>query len=360
MPEDYHPAAWLLWLLAGSAAALLTRHPLYLLTALAAVGFLFAALLRRQHSLGPGAAAQARPRAWLPILKLALLLWLFTTLFNALTVHLGDRVLLRLPAAWPLIGGPITLEALTFGFVAGLSFVLLILVFSSFNSAVSPHTLLRLTPAFAYHVGVIVAIAISFIPQTLIAWQELNEAQQLRGQQRRGLADWRPLFISLLAAGLDRAIQLAESMDARGFGGAIAGQTPRQRVEMGLALAGSLLLLLIGLLLQAFAVSPAWPGSALLAAGGLLLTLILRRQGQRVRRSSYRRWLWRPRDSAVAGAAGLLLAALLLLAWLAPAALFYYPYPPYPLLPDFDPLIGLAFALLITPALLLPPPGPQP
>jgi len=353
--EAYHPATWLLWLLAGGSAALLTRNPLYLLTALIAVGFLFAALLRRQRGHDPGAAAHARPRAWLPILKLALILWLFTTLFNAFTVHLGDRVLLRLPAAWPLVGGPITLEALMFGFVTGLSFVLLILIFAAFNSAVSPHTLLRLTPAFAYHVAVIVAIAISFIPQTLIAWQELNEAQRLRGQQRRGLADWRPLFISLLAVGLDRAIQLAESMDARGFGGAIAGQTPRQRLHMGLTLAASLLLLLIGLLLRAFAAAPVWAGSASLGAGALLLALVLRRQGQRVRRSNYRRWLWRRRDSVAAAAAGLLLTLLLLLTWLAPRSLFYYPYPPYPLLPDFEPLLGIAFALLITPALLAPP-----
>ena len=35
-----------------------------------------------------------------------------SALFNALTVHIGDTELLRLPGWLPLLGGPVTLEAL--------------------------------------------------------------------------------------------------------------------------------------------------------------------------------------------------------------------------------------------------------
>ena len=176
-------------------------------------------------------------------------------------------------------------------------------VFAAFNSAIGPHTLLRLTPAFAYQAGVVLVIALSFVPQTLVAWQEIREAQRLRGHRLRTLADLRPLFVSLLGMGLDRAIQLAESMDARGFGGAMPGTSTTARRERLLVGGGSvlgLMLLLFGLILRSLGADGDWPGLALMAAGSVTLALALHRQGRRVRRSRYRRWQWRRRDTIAA------------------------------------------------------------
>ena len=53
-------------------------------------------------------------------------------------------------------------------------------------------------------------------------------------------------------------------------------------------------------------------------------------------------------------AAGLI--ALLALNLAPSNPLFYYPYPPYPLMPDFNPAIALLFALPLLPALALPKP----
>ena len=354
MPTGYHPYTWLMWLAASATAALLTRNPFYLAILIGAVSFVYAALTRHQKSSGVASSAETRTATWKPVLKLALFLMLFTVLFNALTVHHGQHVLFTLPAALPIIGGPITLEAVLYGVVIGLGFFALILVFTTFNSAVGPQTLLRLVPGFAHQAGVALTIAISFIPETLIAWREIREAQRLRGYRVRKLRDLQPLFVSLLGIGLDRAIQLAESMDARGFGGNLSAPGRNERLLTGVGTVAGLLLLLTGLLVRSFGLNPDWLGLVLLAGGAIILVITFRRQGQRLQRTNYRRWFWRQRDTIVFLVMSASLITLVALAAFFPKQLFYYPYPPYPLLPDFNPAWGLLFAMPLMPALLLP------
>jgi len=351
MAAGFHPYAWTLWLAASMAAVLLTRNPLYLFILLAALFFLYAALLRRAQRQ-PESMVGAQAWAWRRLVYLALILGGFSIIFNALTVHAGERALFALPDSWPVVGGPITWESIIYGFVTGLSFVSLILIFAIYNSVLGPQIILRMIPGFAYQAGMAVSIAISFAPQTLIAWGEIREAQRLRGRQGRGVRDLLPLFLSLLSHGLDRAIQLAESMEARGFGSRITPVSPHETwLIRGGAILG-LLALLAGLFVRAYG-SAARLGLGLLLLGGLLLAFSLWRSSRQVQRSRYRRWLWRPRDAVLMGGAGLLLAGVLLTAWLFPAALFYYPYPPYDLLPSFNPFLGLLFALPLLPALLM-------
>ena len=319
-----------------------------------ATGFVLATLTRYQESDGVASAAESRTATWAPVLKLALFLMLFTVLFNSLTVHHGNIVLFTLPEALPIIGGPITLEAILYGLVIGLGFFALILVFSTFNSAVGPQTLLRLIPGFAYQAGVALTVAISFIPETLIAWREIREAQRLRGYRVRKLRDLQPLFVSLLGIGLDRAIQLSESMDARGFGGNLDEPSRNERLLTGAGTVLGLLFLLAGLLARSFGFRPEWLGLGLLAGGAIILVFTFRSQGQRLRRTNYRRWFWRQRDTIVFSVMAVMLIALIALAVFLPRQLFYYPYPPFPLLPEFNPFIGFLFTLPFVPALLLP------
>ncbi len=357
MTHDFHPYAWTFWLVAGMAAALLTRNPFYLTILLIALGFLFAIIQKRSEHT-QGWMHDARSMSWKWFVQLALFLWGFTILFNAATVHAGSHALFSLPATWPVIGGPITLEAIIYGFVTGLNFVTLILLFAIFNSVLGPQTILRMVPGFAYQTGVAISIAISFAPQTLVAWREIREAQRLRGYRAQGLRGLLPLFVSLLSYGLDRAIQLAESMDARGFGGRLRPVSRRHRWMLRLSAILGLLLLLVGLAAKSYFRATPWFGLSLLLAGGILMGLSLWQTGKRVQRSRYRRWRWLPRDGILVGASGLLLGTVLLLAWFNPESLFYYPYPPYPILPDFNPLLGFLFVLPLLPGLLMPPPIP--
>jgi energy-coupling factor transport system permease protein len=193
------------------------------------------------------------------------------------------------------------------------------------------------------------------VPQMVASWQAIREAQQVRGHKVRGVRDVLPLVMPLLVTALERAMQLAESMEARGFGGQVVTAAPRQRTLNQLAL-----LFGLGALGAGFAGIGFWPdrrvvAGLLLGGGAILLLWSFWDQGRRVKRSRYHRWVWARADRIVLAA-----SLLALLGWVAawlvrPEWLFYYPYPPYSPWPAFEVVPGIAIMLLAAPALLLQP-----
>jgi len=258
------------------------------------------------------------------------------------------------------IGGPVSLESLVYGGVTGLALVAILLTFATFSAGADPYSMLRSIPRFLHRSGVVLSIAVSFVPQMITAQREIREAQALRGHRFRGLRDLTPLFVTLLAEALDRSITLAESLEARGFGGlaesaGAAGEPPTtdpwwsRTLAVRGAIAASLVLWVGGAFLRGWSPQQR-AGDSLLIGGAALLALSLWTVGRRVRRSRWRRQPWRRRDSLVALAA---VASLALLAarWLSrPESLLFDPYPRLAA-PRFDPWIALALALLATPAL---------
>ena len=150
-------------------------------------------------------------------------------------------------------------------------------------------------------------------------------------------------------------MQLAESMEARGFGGQPAVADTRQRTLNQLAL-----LIGLGALGAGFAGIGFWPeqrllAGALLVAGAALLGWSFWDQGRRVHRSRYHRWVWARPDRVIA-AAGLLSLTIWVGGLLVRGeGIFYYPFPPYTPWPTFQPLLGIALVMLAVPALLLQP-----
>jgi energy-coupling factor transport system permease protein len=343
--DTFHPVAWTAWLAAAALPALSTRNPFYLCLLLLAAGVTFTALKDRS----PAA------RSWSAFVRLGATLWLFTIPFALLTAHYGRIILFRLPGSWPVIGGPVTGEALIFGFSSGLALVSLLLVFAVFNLAVDQASLLRLTPAFIYQTGVVAAIAVAFVPQMVAAWQEIREAQEVRGHRLRGIRDLLPLILPLLVTALERATQLSESMESRGFGHQIIEVGAGRRIAGQLAVLVGLGALGIGVAGLWF-----WPQSRLLmglivGAGVALLLWSFREQGRRVHRTHFRHWFWGRSDRLIliaSTAAGVPWLGVLLLRrdWL-----FYYPYPPYSPWPTFQALLGLCIILLAIPGVLVSP-----
>ncbi len=343
--ETYHPLTWLVWLVAAVLPALSTRNPLYLSLTLLAAMVTYLALGRRSQLA----------QSWGSFVRFGALLWLITIPFAALTNHYGDVVLFRLPAGWPIIGGIVTLESLLYGVTGGLAVLSLLLVFAVFNVAVDQGRLLRMTPGFIYQAGVITAIAVAFVPQMVLTWQSIREAQQVRGHRVRGARDLLPLIMPLLITALERAMQLSESMEARGFGQQVMDADRRERTLGQLLLLGGLGIVGVG-----FGGLGFWPEkkvllAVLIATGSGLLLWSFWRQGRRVRRTRYRHWRWTRLDRWVL-ACCVVSALGWLAAWLFGGdLLFYYPYPPYSPWPAFNPLLGLSILTLAIPGILLPP-----
>jgi energy-coupling factor transporter transmembrane protein EcfT len=71
------------------------------------------------------------------------------------------------------------------------------------------------TPSFIYEIGITLVIATSLFPQLATSAQRIRTAQKLRGIENVKL---RSIALPLLEESLARSLQLAASMDARGYG----------------------------------------------------------------------------------------------------------------------------------------------
>nr|WP_290666680.1 energy-coupling factor transporter transmembrane component T [Ardenticatena sp.] len=328
----FHPYAWLAWCAAAVSATLLTRNPFYLTLALLAVLWVRSVLVPNPEGIA----------AWL--LRWGWLFIMFAALFNGLTIHYGEHVLLRLPASWPLIGGAITAEAILFGALTGVSLMTLLLIFTTFNDVSDYAELLRLTPGFLFHAGLVVSIALSFVPQTVRAYRDVREAQMIRGHRMRSWRDVLPLLLPLLIDGLERAIQLAEALESRGFGGRALQGGLRAR----LALLAGLMLLLLGLGLHRLLAHPV-VGLGMSAAGLLLLLWGFFRLNRAARRTRFHRRPWHDEDKTLLLISLGVLAVVWSVALFDPAALAFYPYPRLSM-PPFETWLGVAYMGVAAPA----------
>ncbi len=335
----FNTYTWLAWLVAALVSLSVTRNPFYLGLLLLWLGILW----------WRGKTQNAPPVPFSPF-RFGAVVIILSAIFNALMVHVGTTELFRLPADWLLVGGAITLEAAVYGALNGMALTGFLLAFSILNQMLPVHALVRVIPRAFYPVAVVISIAITFIPTTLRQFRQIKEAQAVRGHQLHGLRDWLPLFLPLLIGGLERAVNLAEAMTARGFAASdISAHTAAAR----LAMIGGLLLVLIGWALRLLW-SAGW-GTALLALGVLLLGGTLYFSGRRVPHTTYRRQRWHRRDTALTAVAFLMtVVAIAPIPGIERLSLAYYPYPTLTA-PAFNPIFGLATAGLLVPVFWLKP-----
>jgi energy-coupling factor transport system permease protein len=312
-----------------------TRNPWYLAMTLLWV-VVTEAVAQRQPLLGRAAPL------WSP-LRFGLFVIPITAIFNALTVHVGVHELGRLPLDWPLLGGPVTLEALLYGALNGLALTTLFGAFAVANRMLPLRAIIHLIPRTYYPVAVVAAIALTFVPVTLQQWQQIREAQAIRGHHLRGVRSWLALWLPLLTGGMERALQLAEAMTARGFAGGAASHNTAQQI----ALIGGLVSLLGGLLLYTVW-GQTWLGLLVMLVGGVLVLGVLRAVGRQYPHTRYRPMQWQKRDWLVAGGAFITALAFLLPI---PGSITLY-YTPYPTLtmPPLALTLGVALWGLLTPA----------
>ena len=336
-----HPITWVVWTAAVAAIASLTQNPLYLTVLLGIVSLQF--LSASQHH------RYRDTQGWGNLLRYALGLALLIVPLNALNAHGGSHVLFSLPATWPIVGGNITLEAILWGVATALGLLVLVVLFAAFNLQVSQAQVLRLTPAFLYEVGLIISIALTFIPQMMLSAQEIREAQLIRGHRMRRVRDMLPLVTALLTTGLERSLQLAESMEARGFGNIqplLPARDVLYKMLTLLALAG----ILGGTFAATYLTAWQWAGWSVLALSVLGLVALFWAQGKRLTRTHYRRETWRWRDGAALAACATSLALIVGVRIADGDLLRYYAYTE--ITPSFVPWLGAALLVLLAPTLL--------
>ncbi|MFQ5435064.1 MAG: energy-coupling factor transporter transmembrane component T [Anaerolineae bacterium] len=325
--SPFHPLAWLAWLISAAGLVMLAQNPVASLVLLAVAVWVTAV------------CGQPDAPFRLPLVKMGGFILLFATIFSLLSVHIGETVWWRLPMNWPWIGGAYTLEAAVAGLANGLLLLALLAIFTTFNQALPTADLVRWLPPALRDLGVVAIIAVTYVPETARQLRQIREAQAIRGHRLRGVADWRPVVLPLLLGGLERALGLAETMVARGY-----GQTADAGLswQMQIGLVGSMTAVFGGWLLAFWQGQWGW---WLMAAGLVLFLGLVWRLGRRSRRTRFVERPFRLADGIVALTA--------VFPWLLVVVLEIdgFGYSPFPRLdwPFINPLFILSLLALLPP-----------
>lgn len=344
-----HPAAWLAWLTGATVAIFLTSNPLYL-----SLGFLAACGVYLSVRDSP------KGRALSTFVKIGLALAALSVPFNVLTGSSGPTVLATVPeVSFPrsfggvTLGGAITAEALVTAGGRAVGIATLVVLAAAFNSAIDHFRLVRLAPRALSQVMLTMTIAVLVIPQAVAHAEAVAEAQRLRGRQARGIRALPGLLLPTLHGALERSVQRAESLDARGFGGGgrrggwlativgVAG--------LGLCTWGAFDHFYYGAGPVAIA--------AMLAGAGMVVATLFRGRGLASNRLRADRWMRRDVAVVVAATFGVVLIAALRFTGAGDANYLAYPEVTAP---AFHPIGAVAFLLMIVPTLLHPAVGAQP
>lgn len=176
-----------MWAMCASLVAISTTNPFYLLPLFAVCLFVYALKRRAGYERG------------------------FRMFVVFGLVAMATRTLL-------VVFGEISLEAVVAAALEGLRLAVLLAVYGALNAVTDPYRFLRLAPRRFHEPALAAALALSIAPRTIDAVGRVREAQRLRGMD---IARWRSfpaLAVPVLETGMEEAVTLAESMDARGHG----------------------------------------------------------------------------------------------------------------------------------------------
>jgi energy-coupling factor transport system permease protein len=174
-------------------------------------------------------------------------------------VRIGFRILFNSPTADPsalslpqlsihLFGvdyfflGPVSHVNLLAGVTDGFRLAAIILSIGLASAVANPRKLIRSAPAVLYEFATATAIAINVAPQLVTSLNRVRRARTLRGGSAR-LSGLKSVVIPVLEDTIQRSLDLAASMDSRGFGrrGAM-----RLRVVYASRTAGAMGIMLLG------------------------------------------------------------------------------------------------------------------
>jgi energy-coupling factor transport system permease protein len=208
------PVAAIAYLGALATVAVIYSSPLVL----AAVGIAaaFAGI-----AAGAGRAVAASLRLGIPLLLLMVAV-------NVLVSHRGDTVLVR---GWevPVLGTTdVTLESLAAGAVVGLRVVVVVLCFAVYSACVDPDRVLRVLRPVARRSAMTAGLVTRMVPLAAADGARLREAASLRGPGAEPVGR-AALARRLVEGSLDRAVDVAATLELRGHSLAVRPRLRRQR-----------------------------------------------------------------------------------------------------------------------------------
>lgn len=210
MRQRLYPATALLYLAAVVFLSLFFAHPFFLLALFVAVGTVILS-----YGLG---------REWVGYLKVGCGFLVVIMFVNVLFVRAGSTVLFLGPdfPGWGRMR--ITLEALCYGAGMGLRLMVIISAFCLLMYVVPPDSIIQLLGGWSYKTALALGLSLRLFPLLRADFLRITEVQRCRGvnfhgqKHREKIRKTIPVIKVLLLSSLERAFQLAESLQARGYG----------------------------------------------------------------------------------------------------------------------------------------------
>jgi energy-coupling factor transport system permease protein len=344
-PPPWHSVAWLAWAIAAAGAVQLAPSPVYVALV---VGIAWV-MVEAHAPDGP------YRRAFPILVGLGCVFGIVRVFMAALTTHNGLNILFTIPhATMPdalggfTVGGSIESDVVLQAAAVAFTVIGVMAVFGAVNSIWSHYELVQSTPRSFYELGVVVTVALAYIPATIDSMRAVREADRARtgGQPVRRGRILRSI-LPVLERGMERAVSLAESMDSRGFGIREADRADRQAAWCAVGALGALGVAFLALVGRQTTLALVCAAVAVLA---LLAGIAL--GARSTPRQHYRRRPLAAADWLMMGTAALSPLLLAVADWSGASSLSWNASPLT--WPPFDPLVALAFLPLLVPLTRLP------
>lgn len=208
-----NPWCKLAWIGSVFILALLFNNPLYLL-------LLFLSTL-------PLVLAARIWKEWVSLMKFLLFLCGLIIVINALASNQGFHVLYQIPFAIPIVGAPkITLEAILCGAGNSVRLLAIISAFTMLTFTIHPDDLMLalIKAKLPYKSVMATSLSTRFVPSLIDDAQCITDVHKSRGLEFdkggrvQKAKNYMAIAIPLLSNSLDRAVQVAETMESRAFG----------------------------------------------------------------------------------------------------------------------------------------------
>lgn len=290
-----HPGSWVVWAAGVGVFAAAVTNPWGIVAALLVVVIV--------HAGTPGGTGTG--------LKGLIVAMTFLTLVRLMMVvtlpNPGATELFRLPEfqLWSngfRIGGAVTAEIVAETLTESLRLGLAMSGFGVFIARVDTAAIIRMFPSSLREVGLVCGVAVGFVSGIVESAKDIRDAQRMRGETTgRFLPP--SMVVPILGSAIERAFNLAESIDSRGYGTGAARISPTAIVLGSFLALGGLIVWTAGV---------RTPGVALVIAAILVITGAI---GSAARRSATTRMpgrRMRIRDVAVIGTVATATVAVLL------------------------------------------------
>ncbi len=204
-----HPLTTVAFVMVIFILALVFSHPVYLLGLLLAVTAVI--------------VAAGHYREWTSYLKFSLVMIAVIIMVNGLFVHAGQTIIFTGPKIGMLGSVKVSLEALAYGAGMGIKLLVIISSFCLYTYAVHPDKVMKLFGRRGDKSVLIITLSTRLFPLMTKDYFRIMEVQRCRGVKfeqggwRRRVQNMLPIVSVMLVSSLERSLQLAESMHARGY-----------------------------------------------------------------------------------------------------------------------------------------------